>query len=46
MRDGQNRGKGGKHGKKDEIEGERTREVERKREKQKEERERKKCDNR
>ena len=46
MRDGQNRGKGGKHGKKDKTEGERTREAERKREKQKEERERKKGDNR
>ena len=42
MRDGHNRGRGGK---KDETEGERTREAERKREKQKEERERKKGDN-
>jgi hypothetical protein len=46
MRDEHNRGRWGKHGKKDETEGERTREAERKREKQKEERERKKGDNR
>jgi hypothetical protein len=33
MRDGHNRGREGKHGKKDETEGERTREAERKGEK-------------